>query len=426
MHYVIIGNSVAAAGAIEGIRQVDQEGSITIFSDEPHHIYSRPLISYFLADKVGAQQMKYRPDNYYEANKVTARLGEKVIGVNGSKKVVVLEDGQELSYDKLLVATGGKPIKPPIKGLDKGNVHTFLQWDEVKAIKEKVAPGKKVVVLGAGLIGLKAAEGLKGAGCEVTVIDLADRVLSAILDHQAGELVQQHLQKQQIKFYLNNTVEQVLGDNKVAGVRLKDGTELACDLLIVAIGVIPSTEILKINPEGSRVKINRGIIVNQQMATSVEDIYAAGDVAEGLELLSASNRVLPILPNAYRQGEVAGINMAGGQKDFGGGIAMNAIGFFGLQMVTAGYPIPLEGEGWEVIANVDLDLKTIKKVMLKQNRVMGFIFLNMVDKAGIYSWLLENQIDVTPFKEHLLKEEFGFAYLPEELRKQRLVEGGRD
>ncbi|MBS4026472.1 MAG: NAD(P)/FAD-dependent oxidoreductase, partial [Clostridia bacterium] len=310
MHYVIIGNSVAAAGAIEGIRQVDQEGMITLFSDEPYHIYSRPLISYYLADKVTGEQMKYRPEDFYRKNKVTACLGEKITLVEPDKSQVVLARGEKVAYDKLLIATGGKPFIPPIEGLDKENVHTFLKWEEVKKIKEKIVGGKKqVVILGAGLIGLKAAEGLSGAGCQVTVVDLADRVLSAILDKQAAAVVQQHLEEHRLKFCLENTVSEVLGDQGVTWVVLKDGTQLPCDLLIVAIGVMPNVDVLGAE---SKMEINRGILVNQQMETNITGIYAAGDVAEGLERLSQERRVLPILPNAYRQGEVAGINMAGG------------------------------------------------------------------------------------------------------------------
>lgn len=421
MHYVIIGNSVAAAGAIEGIRQVDQEGAITLFTDEPCHIYSRPLISYYLAGKVTAEQMKYRPEDFYRTNKVTARLGEKVTLVEPDESRVVLANGEKVVYDKLLVATGGKPFIPPIAGLEKENVHTFIKWEEVKKIKEKIGGNKQVVILGAGLIGLKAAEGLSGAGCQVTVVDLADRVLSAILDKHTAAVVQQHLEKHRLKFYLENTVSEVLGDQGVTGVLLKDGTQLSCDLLIVAIGVVPNADVLG---SESKIEVNRGILVNQEMETNITGIYAAGDVAEGLERLSQERRVLPILPNAYRQGEVAGINMAGGTDKFNGGIAMNAISFFGFPMLTAGYSSMQAGAGWEEIALVDGDRNTLKKLFLFPNRLYGFIFLNQVEGAGIYIWLLEEQVDLAPFKEKLLQSDFGYIYLPQELRHKKLAEGG--
>lgn len=421
MHYVIVGNSVAAAGAIEGIRRIDQDSDITIFSDERFHIYSRPLISYYLAGKVTAEQMKYRPDDFYQQHKVKARLGEKVERIEFIDKQVLLENGVKVPYDKLLIATGGRPIMPPIIGLEKENVHKFIKWGEVQEIKEKIVAGKQVVIIGAGLIGLKAAEGLVGAGCQVTVVDLADRVLSAILDQQAGAIVQKHLEEQQIQFHLENTVDEVLGDNQVTGVRLKDGTELPCDLLIVAIGVVPNLEVLGTD---SSVAVNRGILVNRQVETSIAGVYAAGDVAEGLELLSAEQRVLPILPNAYLQGEVAGMNMAGKEVQFVGGIAMNAIGFFGLPMLTGGYASAQGDTGWEELVLVDEQQQVLKKLVLEQNRLKGFIFINQVDRAGIYNWLLEEQIDITSFKEKLLQEDFGYIHLPEELRHRKLVEGG--
>ncbi len=420
MNYVIIGNSAAAAGAIAGIRKVDQSSEIILFSQESYHIYSRPLISYYLAGKVTTEQMYYRPADYYEKNKVTTYFGETITQIDVAVKEVVSETGRRVSYDKLLIATGGKPIVPKIPGLDKENVHTFLHWDQVKSIKEKMEQMKQVVILGAGLIGLKAAEGLTQAGCQVTVIDLADRVLSAILDKTSGDLVQQHIENEGVSFYLSNTITQVQGEDKVTGVTLQDGTSIPCDLLIVAIGVLPNTDLVK----ETGIKLDRGILANQYMETSVSDIYVAGDVAQGMDLLSGEQKVLPLWPNAYRQGEVAGINMAGLEQKFSGGIPMNAIGFFGLPMLTAGYHTPLT-EDWEIIQEVDPKSLTAKKLLIKDSHIKGFIFLNSSDRAGIYNWLMEEQHDISSFKEQLLKPDFGYAQLPYELRQEKLVAGGR-
>ncbi|KXS42591.1 MAG: FAD-dependent pyridine nucleotide-disulfide oxidoreductase, partial [Candidatus Frackibacter sp. T328-2] len=322
LDYVIIGNSAAGIGAVEGIRRVDREGKITIISDEEYSAYSRPLISYYLADKVTQEEMKYRPDEFYNQNNVDAKLGIKVTEVNEDDKKVLLEDDEEVTYDKLLVATGGAPFIPEMKGVNKENISNFIKLDDAKAIASdiKESEAEEVVILGAGLIGLKAAEALIKKGLKVTVVELADRVLSAILDKEAADLVQEHLEEAGINFILEDTIIEFLGDEKVTGVKLKSGQELDCDLAVVAVGVKPNVSIVK----GTNVEVNRGLVVNDKLETNIDDIYAAGDVSEGYDMLHEMAGVIPIWPNAYNQGLVAGQNMAGSNESYREGFARNA------------------------------------------------------------------------------------------------------
>ncbi len=419
MNYVIIGNSAAAIGAVEGIRQVDREGRITIVSDEKYHTYSRPLISYWLAGKVSEDKMVYRKDNFYEVNSVTPILGVKAVKIDFTGKKVELADGTNLPFDKLLVAAGGKPIVPPMDGLDKKGIYSFIKFDDVKEIKDALSVGKnKAVVIGAGLIGLKAAEALNKAGVAVTVVELANRILPAILDEEAGVMVQDYLEKNGVKFVLNNTVSKVLGEAEVSGVVLQNGTKLDCDMLIVAIGVNPNIALVK----ETEVQVNRGIVVNEKMETSVYGIYAAGDVSEGFDIVYGTNRVLPLLPNAYMQGEIAGRNMAGAEEVFAGGLAMNAIGFGDLPMLTAGIIKP-DSDQFEVLSEADTANKCYRKVILKDGSVVGYICLNKVDRAGIMTGLIKEKVDVSAFKDKLLNPDFGYIDFPKEFRKSRLSGG---
>lgn len=418
MNYVIIGNSAAAVGAVEGIRQVDQKGKITIISDEPYHTYSRPLISYWLAGKVTADNMVYRDGGFYEANGVDAMLGKKAVSVDTKDKKVVLDDGKSVKYDRLLIATGGKPIVPPMKGLDKEGIYTFLKFDDVKAISQAATPGKKAVIIGAGLIGLKAAEALLKLGLDITVVELANRVLSAILDEEAGAMVQGRLEEAGIKFALNTTVKEITGKKQVSGVTLENGNKLDCDLLVVAIGVQPNIDVVK----DVGIKINRGIVVDEHMQTSDAKVYAAGDVAEGYDLVYGVNRVLPLLPNAYMQGEVAGRNMAGADTAFGGGVAMNAIGFYDLPMLTAGIIKP-DSDACEVFAEADPTTRTYRKIVLQDNRLVGYICLNKVDRAGILTGLIRDKADVGAYKADLIRPDFGYINFPQEFRQDRLTGG---
>ncbi len=415
MKYVIVGNSAAGIGTVEGIRKVDPEGSIMLISDEPYHTYSRPLISYYLAGKVKPEKMYYREANFYEKMQVNVRLSTRVVAMVPGEKAVVLDSGEKIEYEKLMLATGGKPIIPQMPGLDLRGVFSFLKWDDVKGIESYLSQESKVVIIGAGLIGLKAAEGLVGMKAQVKVVELADRVLSAILDDQAAGMVQEALEDKEISFYLNNTVKEIKGNGKVSSVILQDGTELDCDALIIAIGVSPNKDLAV----QAGLDVNRGIIVDESMKTSDPAIYAAGDVSEGFDTLYKQNRVLPILPNAYKQGYTAGMNMAGQEEHYQGGFAMNAIGFFGLPMITAGIIKPDSSEFTELIQS-DPTKKSYRKIVLRDDKLVGFIALNDVDRAGILTGLMEKEIDVEAFQDKLLLKDFGYAYLPKDYRLAQL------
>lgn len=416
MKYVIIGNSAAAIGTVEGIRKVDSEGTIMLISDESYHTYSRPLISYFLAGKVKPEKMYYREADFYERMKVNLRLGAKVEMVSPVAKYVVLDSGEKVPYEKLMLATGGQPIIPEIPGLKLQGVFSFLKWDDVKEIEAFLDQAQKVIVIGAGLIGLKAAEGLAGKNVEISVVELANRVLSAILDENAAGMVQRALEDKGIAFYLNNTVKEIKGSGRVTGVILQDGTEIACDAVIMAIGVSPNKGLAV----QAGLQVNRGIIINEFMRTSDSDIYAAGDVSEGFDILYQQHRVLPIWPNAYRQGFAAGHSMAGRPRPYKGGFAMNAIGFFGLPMITAGIIKPDSPEFIEMI-EADPAKKSYRKIVVRDGKLVGFISLNDVDRAGILTGLMDKEIDIQPIMAKLLLKDFGYVHLPREYRLEQLL-----
>lgn len=418
MDYVIIGNSAAGIGAIEGIREIDADGRVTVISDEPYHTYSRPLISYYLADKVDWEQMKFRSDDFYAENNVETKLGVKATGINEAAKSVNLANGEEVEFDKLLVATGGTPSIPPMKGINKDNIYNFIKVDDAKSIAGKIEDLEtgKVVILGTGLIGLKAAEALVKQGLDVTVVELADRVLSAILDNEAAKLVQHHLEEKGINFIFEDTITEFLGEDEVAGVKLESDQELNCDLAVVAVGVRPNTEIVK----GTDIEVNRGIIINDRLETDTEDIYAAGDVAEGEDLVRKTKEVVPIWPDAYNQGRTAGMNMAGAKEDYTESFSRNSIGFFGLPMITAGI-IESAGDDYEVLVAKDEAEKVYKKIVLRNDRIVGFIYLNDIDRAGILTGLIKEEKNVAEVKDQLLNDDFGYLSFSKEWRQEKLT-----
>ncbi|MGC8889328.1 MAG: NAD(P)/FAD-dependent oxidoreductase [bacterium] len=413
MRYVIIGNSVASAGCIEGIRMVDLESEIVVLSDEPYHMYSRPLISYWLSKKV--TDVYYRPIDYYEKYRIIPLLGKKVIRVDFENKTIALAAGEKINYDKLLIATGGKPFIPTIPGTNKKNVFTFVRFDDVKEIDRVISVGANVIVVGAGLSGLKAVEALLIRNCNVIVVELAGRILGSILDEEGAKIVQDILEERGVRFLLENSVTEILGEETVKGVRLKSSDIIPTDILIFAIGVVPNIDIFKDTP----LKINRGILVNEKMETNIPDVYAAGDVVEALDVIAGGIRVIPIFPNAYIQGEVAGLNMAGKEAIYKGGFPMNSIGFFDTHIMSAGLVNP--SQEMEVLKRFEPNKKIYRKIYLKDGRILGFMFINSIDRTGMIVDLMKNGIDVSNFKDRLLSDNFGFLDLPKEFRRERIL-----
>ncbi len=405
MRYVIIGNSAAAIGCVSGIRTIDTDSEITLISDEPHFTYSRPLISYWLKSKVNDEKMYYRNSDFYESNNCRALLGKKAIKIDSVSKRVVLEDGSNVEYDKLLVATGSSPFVPPVEGLKEAkNAFTFMKWDSVKEIKATVNKDSKVVIMGAGLIGLKAAEGLQELCEDITVVDMADRILPSILDKRGADFVQRHIETNNIKFILNDAAQSVKNNSII----LKSGNTLSYDVLIIAVGVRPNIELLK-DAGGN---VNRGIVTDNSQQTSLQDIYAAGDCTESFDICTEQNKILALLPNAYMQGEIAGINMAGGYKTFDTAMPMNAIGFFGLHLLTAG---SMEGECVETI-----DENNYKKMFFVDGFLKGYILIGEISRAGIYTSLIREKTHMEEVDSNLLKDSPQLLAFNKNTRKTKL------
>lgn len=389
MNYVIIGNSAAAVGCVEGIRQVDKKGKITIISDEPHHTYSRPLISYLLLGKTDEQRMKYRPDSFYEDNKVTAMLSVKATKIDTAKRVVEVEGAKPVKYDKLLVATGSKPFVPPMEGLDSVKKRfTFMCLDDAKALEEAINEDSRVLIVGAGLIGLKCAEGIKDRVKSIKVVDLADRILPSILDNAGSDIVKQHIENNGIEFYLSDSVAEFDGNSA----RLKSGKQIDFDVLVIAVGVRPNTELVA--EAGG--KVNRGIATDEFCKTSLKNIYAAGDCTESYDITTGEEKIMALLPNAYMQGETAGIDMAGGKKPYDKAIPMNAIGFFGLHIITAG-----SYNGEETVIQHG---QNYKKLVTNDNLLKGYIMIGDVARAGIYTSLIREKKSLSSIDFDLIKE----------------------
>ena len=405
--YVIIGNSAAGIGAVEGIRQADKQGEITIITDEPHHAYSRPLISYLLLGKTTEEKMKYRGDSFYADHRCTLLRDTAVIEINAKGKYVTLSDRRRINYDKLLVATGSSAFAPPFEGLDTVEYkYTFMSLDDARNLEKILDKNKRALIIGAGLIGLKCAEGILDRAAHITVLDLAPGILSSILDSDGAKIIQNYLESKGIEFKLSAGVKNFARDTA----NLANGEKINFDILVLAAGVRPNTALLN-----GIAEIDRGIVINEKSETTAPDIYAAGDCTQAPDASSGQKKIMALLPNAYMQGECAGINMAGGEKTFNKAIPMNAVGFFGLHIITAGnYTGDIYAE------NTD---GNYKRLFYSGNKLNGYILIGNVDKAGIYTNLIRERTPLDTIDFALVCEKPGLMAFSKEDRKIKLGGG---
>ncbi len=421
--YLIIGNSIAGVSCLEAIREVDNKGKITVISDEKILNYSRPLISYYLGKKLPEEKMAFRNKDFYEENKVELLLNTQAEKIDGAEKEVCLDSGEKIKFQKLLISTGGKPVIPPIEGLNKlrEGVFTFTKFQDAREIEDYLEANNitKAVILGAGLIGLKCTEGLIERGLKVSLVELADRILANTFDRKASSILEEALQAGGCQVIKEDTIIRIDSSRgRIKKVVLRKGKDIPTNLLIIAIGVRPNLNLVK----DTSINCDKGIVVNNHLQTNIQDIYAAGDVAQGKDLLTQKTSLMAIWPVASHQGKVAGLNMAGKPTKYSGSFIMNSVELADIPTISFGITNPPETKNFEILSKADEDRGSYRKIVLRQNKMVGAIFLGKIERAGIFSQLIKDKIDVSSFKKDLLSDEFGLLVLPTEYRKH-LVQG---
>ncbi len=421
--YVIVGASAAGIGAVEAIREVDPTGTLAVISEEYCPQYSRPMISDFVSGKADFNKMKCRAQDFWKEQNVEAYMGKKASALDLSEKTVTLESGEKIAYEKLLLATGGKPFVPKMEGQDKDGVFTFTTIKDAESLAAKIdtVNAKSAVVIGAGLIGISVTEGLVKRGLKVTIVELQDKILSLLLDGQASDIILAAIKKAGVDVVTGQSVQKIIGkqsdEGSVGGVILTKGDKVPCDLVIVAIGVVPRTELLV----GTPVKTNRGIVVDNTMQTNIPDVYASGDVAEAYDFILNQNRLLPLWPLAMVEGKTAGYNMAGKKATYLGGTNMSSLKYFGTPIVSIGLANPKEDPTLEILVKHEPERDVYKKLVLKNNVIVGLTMVNCIERAGILFYLMKNAVNVKKFKAQLLSDDFGLAALPASLQKKMRV-----
>jgi NAD(P)H-nitrite reductase large subunit len=414
MDYVIIGNCAACVNAIEGIRSFDEKGNIRVITEEDYPAYCRCLISDYLLGTHNEEKLLLRQESFYKDKHVDLILGKKAVSVKPGEKKVILSDDKEVVYDRLLIATGSSPKHLGVEGEEKKGVFCFRTLEDARGIAELASKGGKVLVFGGGFIGLKAAYALKKRGVEVEVIVKSPQILSQILDADSSNLIRRWLEENGMTIRTGLGPSKILGNGEVTGVLLDNGETIDCRIVIVGKGVRSNMDLLN----GSGVKTHWGIVTNDYLRTNVEEIYAAGDVAETQSLLTGEPTVTPLWTCAMEQGRVAGMNMAGGKKKYPGSVPANSINFFGLPIISIGH-IRFKKEKHEEKEVSNEAKYNFKKAFIKDNRLFGAVLVGNIENAGVYLALIRKKADISSVRSYLLEAPFDYGKVTE------LLEGNK-
>jgi nitrite reductase (NADH) large subunit len=387
MRYVIIGNSAAGLAGAETIRRLQPQAPISIISDEPYPPYCRPLLTYLLGGNIQEKDLWLKAGDYYQHWRFTPVLGKRVVRVDAAAKAVELAGGDMVPYDRLLITSGARPTLPNIPGQDLPGVFTVRTLENFRAMQQMLRPGMRLVVIGSGLVGIKTAQALARRGFDVTLVARKSQVLSNLLDETAAALLHQALTGIGVKIRFHSTPAAISGENgRVKSVVLTDGAEIPADLVIIGIGVIPNTEFL----DGAGLSNPLGLAVNQHLRTEHEDIFAAGDCVQPFDRLSGEKTYFAIWPAAVEQGRLAGANIAGHERTYGGLLSQNTLYVGDTRVIAGGLIRPAE-ETCEVHSHHDPVSRSYRRLIIQDDRLVGVILVGQVEDAGVYLHLIYNR-----------------------------------
>lgn len=402
MNYVIIGGSAAGIAAAETLRRNDKKSSIAVISDEVLPLYSRCLLTYLIAGSIDESKLYFKAKDFYEEKNINAYLGKKAASIDRKKKNVVLDNGKAIPYDKLLLATGASPKTVDVTGINKKRVFTLRNIDDARAILKSLNAVNKIAILGGGLIGLRDAYALRQRGKEVTVIVKSPHILSQMLDMDAAGIISSVFEKNGIKIMTGVAAKKIEGKESVEAITLDNGKKIECQLIVIGKGVKPNIGLAS----SAKLEVSDGITVDEFLRTSDENIFAAGDAALTFDIARGEKRINGLWPAAVEQGEIAALNMLGKRCAYDGALSMNSVDFFGLASISMGVTKPKE-KTYEVIC--ETRPSSYKKIVLKENKIVGMVLVGDIKIAGIISALIRSSVDIRDIKDKLLDANFDYA-----------------
>jgi phenylglyoxylate dehydrogenase epsilon subunit len=397
-HYLIVGASHAGLAALEAIRMADADHELTVVTKDDTLPYSPTVLPYVVSGCSDPERVFLRDAQYFEREHASYLSGRSVTRIDTDAHIAQLSDGTELGYEKLLLATGARPALPAIPGLGSVPVHVLRTLDDALRLRASLPSVQRAVVLGAGLIGMHAAENLRKGGASVTLIELQPQVLPGYFDREAAAIIAQAFIDADIDVRLSTEAVGVAPEADGFTLQLADGKSVAGDLLVVGTGVTPIMDYLRDTP----VATDRGILVDDTMRTNVSDVWAAGDVAQARGFYTSEPILNSILPYAVEQGRIAGMAMAEDPalETYRGGVPLNTFSFWGQHAISVG--TNAAPEGTEVVTRTDPARGKYLKILLRDHRLQGIFGVNELFDAGVMWELILRRIDLGPVRERFL------------------------
>jgi len=394
---VVIGNGMAAMRTVEELLELAPEAyDITIFGAEPHGNYNRILLSPVLAGEKKIDDIMLHPKSWYAERGIVLHTSDPVVAIDRRKRIVKSASGIEVAYDRVLLATGSNPFVLPVPGKDLPGVVTFRDLQDVDAMLRAARQYHRAVVIGGGLLGLEAANGLLRQGMDVTVVHLSDTLMDRQLDKPAAQLLRGSLEKRGLKFHMPAQTEAILGDTRVSGVRFKNGAEIAADLVVMAVGIKPNIELAK----NIGLRCDRGIIVNDTLQTFDPSIYAVG------ECVQHRNNTYGLVAPLWEQARVCATHLAElGMSRYRGSLISTQLKVTGIDLFSAGDYIG--GPGTESLVMRDAKRGVYKRLVIQDNKVRGAVLYGDVKDGPWYLELMSKEHDIGPLRDKLL---FGAAF----------------
>ncbi|MBU0729296.1 MAG: FAD-dependent oxidoreductase [Proteobacteria bacterium] len=389
--YLIIGSGVAGLTAAEEIRKQDQKGSITIISEEDLPFYYRIRLNDFIAGEIPEEKLVAKNQAWYDEQKIIILTETRVIGADPETRTVFTDDNQEISYKRLLIATGSHSFVPPIPGTDLEGVFALRDISDARAIAHFADNITNAVIIGGGLLGLETGDALARLGKIITVVEFSPRLLPRQLDGPGASLLQGFFEKSGFSFRLDARTREINGTKSVTGVTLESGETLEAQMVIISAGVRPNMELAA--PLG--LKTDKGIQINQYMETSVNDIYAAGDVCQFQEIPPYG-----IWPAASQQGRIAGANMAGDKLAYSGTTISTKLKVAGIDLASAGEIDPEN----KFDCRIDSQADRYKKIVIDQNRIIGCILLGDTKKFTKYTKAITEKTELQDIPAELIPQ----------------------
>ncbi|MBI2850362.1 MAG: NAD(P)/FAD-dependent oxidoreductase [Chloroflexi bacterium] len=365
MKVLILGNGVAGNTAASTIRRLDSQADITIISEETFAEYSACALPHYISGEYGRRKLFLRTKKSYAQEKIKTILGQKVTAIHPESKQIFL-DSKNLSYDKLILATGARPVVPPIPGANLAGVFTLKSPGDADRIIAGM--GKAVVLIGSGPIGVETAIALRKRGLDVYLIEFMDRIMPRIFDAKPSSILRSIIQEKGIKVFTGERVTSIIGDTKVTGV-ITDKRQIECDQVVVGVGMRPNVELAK--QAGITIGSLGAIAVDRQMKTNLEDIYACGDCVQTRDMATGKETLSPLWHNAKRQGMIAGYNCLGITKIYPGAETITSLDVYGTHAATFGC-IELEPNRAEPVKVVEKHIGgNYYRLMITNEKIVG-------------------------------------------------------